>query len=182
MSEELVVRHCSPTLAGLKTANMFTCPYASEEQMRRQLREWNHKLVDKGLCAIPLRYRGGKGLIYLFRLDRLKADLGDLEACALLQERGYCCEKPCICLRQLIAKMQDAADIPHEIGLFLGYPPEDVTGFLENRPAHHCPGPWKVYGDVEEARERFDRYKKCTTAYCNQWAKGRGIEHLAVKS
>lgn len=26
MSEELIVSHCSPTMAGLKTGNLFACP------------------------------------------------------------------------------------------------------------------------------------------------------------
>ena len=27
MPEELMIRHCAPTLAGLKTASLFACPY-----------------------------------------------------------------------------------------------------------------------------------------------------------
>mgnify|MGYP006917983558 CR=1 FL=1 len=30
MSEEQVVRNCAPTLAGLKTGNLFACPYESQ--------------------------------------------------------------------------------------------------------------------------------------------------------
>ena len=100
----------------------------------------------------------------------------------MLQERGYSCDQPCRCLNQLVSRLRDTSDVPHEIGLFLGYPPEDVSGFLENRKPCSCPGPWKVYGNVEEARARFDLYKKCTRAYCEDWANGCGLEHLAVKS
>lgn len=182
MSEELVVRHCSPTLAGMKTANMYTCAYASEEEMREHVRQLNRTFGDKGLRAIPLRYRGGKALIYVFRPERLKEDLCDCTACSVLKERGYPCEKPICCLGQLVQRVQSGSDVPHEIGFFLGYPPEDVTGFMENRTPCNCPGPWKVYGDVDAARARFDRYKKCTEIYCNQWAKGRKLEHLVVKS
>ncbi len=31
MSEDYLVRNCAPTLAGLKTANLFTCPIESRE-------------------------------------------------------------------------------------------------------------------------------------------------------
>lgn len=182
MSEELVVRHCSPTLAGMKTANMFSCTYTSEEEMRENLRSLNRTFGDKGLCAIPLRYRGGKALVYIFRPDRLKEDLRHCTACAVLKEKGYTDGEPIRCLGQLVRRLQNTSDVPHEIGFFLGYPPEDVTGFMENRTPCHCPGPWKVYGDVEAAKARFDRYKKCTEIYCDQWAKGRKLEHLAVKS
>ncbi|MCR5809005.1 MAG: DUF3793 family protein [Clostridiales bacterium] len=35
MSEALIVRHCSPTLAGLKTANMFNYVYEDEAELCR---------------------------------------------------------------------------------------------------------------------------------------------------
>lgn len=182
MSEELFVRHCSPTLAGMKTANMFACPYASEEEMRRQLRELNQSFSEKDLRVIPLRYRNGKALLYLFRPERLKEDLCNGTACSVLKQQGYPCEKPICCLGQLVQRIQNSSDVPHEIGLFLGYPPEDVTGFMENRTPHDCPGPWKVYGDVEQARRRFAQYKKCTESYCDRWANGCPLSRLAVKS
>ena len=68
-----------------------------------------------------------------------------------------------------------------EIGLFLGYPPEDVEGFIEN--SHECKmsGFWKVYGDVHSAELLFNKYKKCTKVYCEQWKNGKTIERLTVK-
>ena len=32
MSDQYLVRHCAPTLAGLKTGSLFTCPYGCQEQ------------------------------------------------------------------------------------------------------------------------------------------------------
>lgn len=53
--------------------------------------------------------------------------------------------------------MADYGEFPHEVGLFLGYPPEDVEGFIENK-ARSCKitGYWKVYSDEEKAK-RFLR-------------------------
>ena len=34
MSEELVVRQCAPTLAGIKTGSLFSCPCDSPEELR----------------------------------------------------------------------------------------------------------------------------------------------------
>ena len=42
---------------------------------------------------------------------------------------------------------------PHEIGLFLGYPFEDVMGFIENKGENYlCSGCWKVYSCEQDAR------------------------------
>jgi ribosomal protein S24E len=48
------------------------------------------------------------------------------------------------------------------VGLFLGYPLDDVQGFIKNRGSHYklC-GAWKVYGDVEKARNHFRKYELC---------------------
>ena len=47
MPEELIIRHGSPTLAGLKTANLFTCMFDSEEETIREIRRLNQILVPK---------------------------------------------------------------------------------------------------------------------------------------
>ena len=75
----------------------------------------------------------------------------------------------------------ESGDFPHEVGLFLSYPPEDVKGFIENRAANaKCTGVWKVYGDERQARQTFAKYKKCTQVYCERWQSGSGLDKLAV--
>ena len=38
MSEELVVEQCSPTMAGLKTGNLFSCPAEDTRTLRQSIR------------------------------------------------------------------------------------------------------------------------------------------------
>ncbi|MDD6211743.1 MAG: DUF3793 family protein [Clostridiales bacterium] len=89
MSEKLIVLHCSPTLAGMKTGSMFSCHCSSYEELLKEIRSLNQRLVPKGLRVIPLRYSKNKGLVYVFRPKKLKRDLTDQTASALLRERGY---------------------------------------------------------------------------------------------
>ena len=35
MSEELFVSQCAPTLAGVKTGSLFSCPYETREELRK---------------------------------------------------------------------------------------------------------------------------------------------------
>ena len=60
MSEEMIVRHCSPTLAGLKTGNLFSCSYLDRGEVLGFLREWNIRLRSKGVRLIPLRLQENK--------------------------------------------------------------------------------------------------------------------------
>ncbi len=62
MSEEIFVHYCSPTLAGIKTANLFSCRFADEKEMRDSVRRLNVALVKKGIRVLPLRYRDGCAL------------------------------------------------------------------------------------------------------------------------
>ena len=72
-------------------------------------------------------------------------------------------------------------EFPHEVGLFLSYPPQDVRGFIENHAVNYkCAGLWKVYGDEALARRLFDKFRKCTDIYCALWRAGSGIDQLAV--
>lgn len=181
MPEELLIKHCAPTLAGLKTGNLFGYRYESKEEVKQQIRELNKVLGKKGLRVIPLQDRNGRALIYVFRPSKLGGDLSDSCAFSLLQEQGYGCSNAHKCLARLIEKLKDAPDFPHEIGLFLGYPPEDVTGFIENLGCGgKCVGCWKVYGDAEKAEKTFAKYKKCTDVYYRKWKQGSSLQKLAV--
>ena len=90
MSEELLVRYCSPTLAGLKTANMFSCSFESRGDMLESIRRLNRALGGKGVRVMPLRFRGNRGLIYVYRPEKLSRDLSREGTECILSTRGYC--------------------------------------------------------------------------------------------
>lgn len=181
MSEEMIINHCSPTLAGIKTGALFNCAYPSERELRSSVRAWNKTLSPKGLRVLPLRYNGRTALIYIYRPAMLSADLKDELARRLLAKCGYVSETPEGCIVQLMRRFAECDEFPHEVGLFLGYPPEDVCGFIANKACgYKCVGYWKVYGDEEKAKKAFAKFEKCTRCYCRQHAKGTGIERLAV--
>lgn len=78
-------------------------------------------------------------------------------------------------------KGDESGEFPHEVGLFLSYPPEDVQGFIDHRACDFkCAGLWKVYSDEERAQRLFTRFKRCTEDYCARWQAGSDIGQLAV--
>ena len=179
MSEETVVRLCAPTLAGMKTASLFAQEYASRQQVQGEVRQLNRVLVPRGLRAMPLHYGRRRALIYLYRPGRLRLDLRTEQAEAILRSRGYDPEKPEQCIRRLRLRLGAEGEFPHEIGLFLGYPPEDVAGFIGHGTCK-CVGCWKVYGDEESAKKTFRQYKACTEVYCNRMRMGATLRELIV--
>ncbi len=56
--------------------------------------------------------------------------------------------------------MQERRDFPHEMGLLLGYPVEDVRGFIEHQGRDYlCTGYWKVYENLEQKQQLFQRFE-----------------------
>lgn len=183
VSDHTIAMNCAPTLAGIKTGSMFSVSYTNRKSFMRELSELNTVLTRHGLCAVLLRYMNKRALVYIFRPDDLRQDLLDPAAIAILRERGYTESDPRICLQQLIRQFRQSKDFPHEVGLFLGYPPEDVRGFIANpHSGYHCVGCWKVYGDRTKAEQLFDRYRRCTKAYCRETARGTALEKLIVST
>jgi len=89
MSEEMVVRQCAPTLAGIKTGSLFPCPCTDRDALLDEVRQLNRRLSPKGLCLLPLRFTEGSALLYLYRPATLRRDLSDDLARRLLAEAGY---------------------------------------------------------------------------------------------
>jgi len=130
MSEDLIIKHCSPTLAGLKTANLFTCVYTQKQDIECYVRSFNRRFSCKGVIMLPLEFGKTRALIYVFRPTALKRDLSDPQAQSILTSMGYKSFDSMACLTMLKSRVQMCPEFPHEIGLFLGYPPEDVRGFI----------------------------------------------------
>lgn len=181
MSEETLIHFCSPTLAGIKTGNLFSSRFESRESMLKEIRGFNEILSPKGIIVLPLLYKDGRGLIYLYRPNRLAKDLEQRGAAEILQRAGYTKGTPEELLQTLKSRIHEQKQFPHEIGLFLSYPPEDVKGFIEHHAADcKCVGTWKVYGDERSAQKTFEKYSKCQSIYEKCLEAGMNFSKLVV--
>ena len=82
-------------------------------------------------------------------------------------------------LEYLKTRMKEQNTFPHEVGLFLDYPPEDVEGFIKHGGrSFSYSGYWKVYTNEEETRRLFERYAKCTKEFCSKLDRGISFSEL----
>ena len=88
MPDELLVRFCAPTLASLKTGSLFSCEDHARAALYDWLRSLNRRLGDKGLRVLPLRYRQGRCLVYVYRPSLLRRDLAEEGAVRILRACG----------------------------------------------------------------------------------------------
>ena len=182
MSDETLIRCCAPTMACLKTGSMFNCAFDSREQMTAELRQLNLHLKHKGLRILPLRWRNGKALLYLYRPKLLERDLKNPLSQQLLSECGYSSSSTNACVARLISRLRADGEFPHEAGLFLGYPPADVDGFMHRRDSYKYSGLWKVYDDVDSAVKQFARCRRCTEVYLKCLSRGFSLDRLTVRA
>lgn len=115
-----VVRNCSPTLAGIKPASLFTYPgvYARQdgssataaiEDRRTRLldviAQCNHELDPLGIHLSVLVWRPCGALVYAYRPGRLATYLADPRAKTALAKEGYDTDNLPICLAHLASRI-----------------------------------------------------------------------------
>ena len=177
---QALVDHCSPTLAGIKTGNLFPL-HSEEDDVIPEIRELNRTLVRNGLRMIPVKRDSQHTLIYVYRPERLQKDLALPEAEEILRKKGYPCGSSDRCVTCLMKHLASDAEFPHEIGLFLSYPPSDVKCFMEDTSEGvQYVGCWKAYSNAREAEKTFESFRKCTAVYQTRAKKGRTLEQLIV--
>jgi len=179
--ERYLIEHCAPTLASLKTANLFSLNFSSENNFDKQFNKWNCQLGKKGISLLLLHRYQQTALIYVYRRTRLQDDLRKSGVAAFLAQYGYQSTDIDYALSRLSERFNAGEDFPHEIGLFLDYPLSDVIGFIENE-GRNCKlaGCWKVYSDEHAASKLFAKFKKCKDVYSRLWNEGKTVLQLTV--
>ncbi|MBQ9492113.1 MAG: DUF3793 family protein [Oscillibacter sp.] len=178
--ETALAAYCAPTLAALKPASLFRWsgdPHGPNA--------WGLKFKSFGLGLRSLkRCPDGGCLLYLYRARWLRRILSDPDNAAFLRSRGYVPERDVESMLDCLSeKFHAPGAFPHEIGVFLGYPLEDVRGFIENGGQNYtCCGCWKAYGDPEAARKKFASYRRCTEIYRRNVRMGVALESLICAS
>ncbi len=152
----------APTISGIKASCLINFCRKGED-----VRTVWQKCSEGWLCSLKVQALllnehcpCMNALVLIYKRELVARALCCDEACALLSEYGYPLHDVDACLECLRKKFRTG--FPHEIGLFLDYPPEDVRGFIEKREAQKlsCPCCWKVYGNVQKAVQAFRKYKR----------------------
>ena len=133
MSDELILRQASPTLAGLKTGSLFTVPYRTESELRADVADMNRRLAPKGVDLRVLRVRR-RALLYLYRPSYLSRDFSQAEAASLLRQYGYAAADSEQCLERLAGRLRVSPYTVYAgmvlLGVSLSYHPVDVLPLM----------------------------------------------------
>ena len=179
--EHNLIEHCAPTLAGIKSASLFSYFFSDSNAVREKVEEVNDLLNNRGVYVEILLWRENSVLVYTYRRNHLQRELRNPDVMELLQKYGYHHCEIDQCIKHLKKRLYNYHCFPHEIGIFLGYPVEDVRGFIENS-GQNCKscGMWKVYCNEQEKQKLFDKLKKCTEIYLRVFQEGRELSRMPV--
>lgn len=173
----LFAMHLSPALAGIKASNMVSCSRAAFPDLPRRIKAYNDAFEKRGLRFEIVKACKERFLVLVYNETLLAEHLFDGRIQYVLKAYGYDTDGDLQkLLWQLKRKMAFSEGFPHEIGLFLGYPVEDVVGFIRNHgKCCKLSGYWKVYGDAEVAQKTFERLSRVCHAVKTRIESGESL-------
>ena len=109
--------------------------------------------------------RGGGEMLLAWRPSAVEELLADAESRAFLAEAGLPLASEPELMASFVVRLRSyyagRTDFPHELGLVLGYPVEDVRGFMsDGGRGAKAVGRWRCYGDVDSAKKRFQELSR----------------------
>lgn len=167
--EKLLAYYCAPAFAGIKPANIATFEKSRFPDLHRDISKLNKELNSKDIYIEILRECETRCLVIVYRKKVLEKHLNMQENANFLSHYGYCGKANISEWFSLLKSRLKCEEFPHEIGVFLGYPLNDVRCFIHHRD-EGCllVGEWKVYDNIKEAEKMFSRFKLCRIALTKQ--------------
>lgn len=170
------VLQCSPFITGLKISNLFAISIS-------QYRKLEYILMVNDYSFKKLYYTKNKVIYLLYDAKKLKEYLKEDMVRKILYKLGYPynihkdIDKMLTIFKEKYARyMEERGEFPHEMGIFLGYPIEDVVGYLKNNGENSaCVGYWKVYKNVEEKQKLFREFEYAKENVIRCLAQGMNI-------
>lgn len=176
MLEELIAYHCAPALVGIKASNIVTYNNKKYPNAKSQIKMLNLLLNQRDIYIEVICECERSTILIVYKKTKLLAQLNDRQVNLFLSEFGYAnCENLDDYLNILRKRMKQE-QFPHEIGVFLGYPVQDVYSFI-NHKDEGCiyVGAWKAYSNIEYAKNMFLRYKRCRAALIKRINEGKSL-------
>ncbi len=179
MLEKLIANHCAPALAGIKPANIAACLKDCIPDVHERLEKLNGELNCRDIYLEIICECDKRALIVVYRRKILEKQLSLDENREFLLNFGYPESGSVEGYIRFLKTRLCREEFPHEIGVFLGYPLQDITAFINHRD-EGCLliGEWKVYHNPEEARKLFGRFKACRNALLRRVSGGRTLAQI----
>lgn len=154
----VILYSIAPTLAGHKAASIITLSRNNKNLYSLWEKHKKNFLLECGIGFYELKKVHEAVTLLFYDKERLIGIIYEKENINFLKRFGYSHNLNLYDNLQIL-KFRFEKFFPHEIGIFLGFPLEDVICFMEypHRKCLLC-GYWKVYNNLEAAKEKFLQY------------------------
>lgn len=177
-TDKIFIKNTAPSLCGIKPANLFSISSSCQNQKKINL--WKYELSAIGLSLFEIPSGENFSLLFLCDINWIKKIISLPQNKKFFKSFGYTVvDNPYSMLFQIFSRISDSKNFPHEIGLFLGYPLNDVINFI-NHHGKNCKlcGYWKSYSNVEQAQQKFIQYKNCSRLCCKLFDQGYSVQQI----
>lgn len=173
-AEKFIEYLISPVITGIKPASTINL-----KQCKRKLNEyWNekgHEILNRyNLDSFILKKSKKSIFLLIYDKENLYQHLNSVNNCNFLSSYGYKDVNQLDDCLQLLKDRVGRDEFPHESGIFLGIPWEDVIGFTNGYKCLSI-GHWKVYTDKYSYNEIFRLYNKSKEIYILKTFQDKGI-------
>lgn len=183
--EMQIAFQCAPLIAGLKLSNLLMIQNEDLDKVKSILKR-------TGISYFVVAVTDEKTALLLFDRRQLDSYLRIERVWQVFQSMGYqehALGKILYAFRlRYEGYLNGKQEFPHEMGLLLGYPVEDVEGFILNEGENSLyTGYWKVYENLSEKMDLFSQFEKARDNLLGLLSNGLGIveiiqERLLVQS
>lgn len=157
--ENFLLYNLAPVISGVKPASTLTLKKGENQLYDKWIKYGEVFVKEIGLDYIVLRETNSTDIILLYREDKLNEHLLNENNREFLLRLGYEDDNNINTWLKTLKNRYEQYHCPHELGIFLGIPVNDVEDFM-NCTSKKCIlcRYWKVYNDEAEAKKIFDRY------------------------
>ncbi|MDR2160067.1 MAG: DUF3793 family protein [Treponema sp.] len=143
-----------PVIAGIKPAALVRLPWKLVEDVREEGGTELCRTLNLSVLKLREGVTGTLTLLYRQRILTRKVSTG--AGARYLRALGYPGGPYLEGYLSFLKERFEEPAFPHEVGIFLGYPLEDVISFSTGKSSpHNCRGYWQVYGRPEKAERTF---------------------------
>lgn len=177
--EMQIAVHCAPLIAGLKLSNLLMI-------QNQDLDRTTSLLKRAGISYFVVAVTDENVAVLLFDRHRLEIYLQEERVWQIFRDMGYqedAMGKILYAFRQRYeGYLLRNQEFPHEMGLLLGYPVEDVEGFILNE-GENCLyiGYWKVYENLSDKMALFRQFEMARDALLRMLSAGTTIVEVVRK-
>lgn len=163
----------APTICGSKPATILSLVNTPAQALFTQWKLYGKKL----LLHTPIRFvvlcqTDERETVFFYCPKTLGKCLEQQDHCRFLEELGYPVQQGITaCL--ILLKKRFRASCPHEVGLLLGIPLKDVSGFMgKSSTTLTCRKTWCVYGNPQESFKIMEQFDQDRSKICTWLAQG----------